>query len=102
MNPHGVGYSGGRTVHAAVVCDCCQVEFEWVGPPEQRGLSHSCRYCECHSTSTMDAELAMLREHNQRLPRLVAKAREMTRNAMDYVRRRDRLDDERKEQVPVT
>lgn len=85
MNPYGVGYSGDTVAEYPLECPCCRTEFIWKGPPGARYDGHRCGPCREHSDATVEDELVKLREHDQRLPGLVDKAREITRSAMRKV-----------------
>jgi transcription elongation factor Elf1 len=82
-NPYGVGYSGERVVDRTSVCPCCGAEHAWLASPEMQtqALVPPCKACEKHDFSNPDTELIALREHQQRLPALLAKAREVARTA---------------------
>lgn len=85
MNPYGVGYSGDTVNEYPLECPCCRTEFVWKGPTRARYEGHRCGPCLDHRDDAVEDELVKLREHDQRLPGLVGKAREMTRSAMRKV-----------------
>lgn len=80
-NPFGVGVSGALVTNVKSICPCCGAEHVWPASPEMRAQKPPCRPCERHDLTMPDTELVALREHQQRLPALLAKARDMTREA---------------------
>lgn len=98
-NPYGVGYSGAQIVERKLTCPCCRTEFLWEGPEKLQRQLHTCTPCERHSRTTLAEELETLREHDQRLPNLVDKARDMARNAHRELADRKQMDAERRAQV---
>ncbi len=99
QNPHGVGYSGAQVVERKLTCPCCRTEFVWEGPEKLAKQQHTCTPCERHSYTPLSEELETLREHDQRLPGLVDKARGMARNAQRELAGRKQMDAERRAQV---
>lgn len=78
-NPYGVGVSGHDRRTESRLCGCCGAEFVWTGTRESYAWDNRCNPCARHKADSPDAELAMLRDHNERLPAAVQKARAMTR-----------------------
>lgn len=81
MNPYAVGYSGEQVAEVKTSCPCCHAEHAWRASPQMLGQTPPCKACESHDLTTPAGELAALREHQQRLPELVAIARRITREA---------------------
>lgn len=83
MNPYGVGRSGATVRDYIATCECCEIEFMVQAPGSQEHHLKRCDQCVGHKLEgTADQQLAAFREHHNRYPAVVAKAREMTREAM--------------------
>lgn len=81
MNPHGVGASGGGAKDVTSICPCCGAEHVWRAGPQMLGMRPPCSNCKRHDLSTPEGEIVALREHHERLPRLLEKARQAAREA---------------------
>jgi hypothetical protein len=83
MNPYAVGHAGATVRDYATTCECCEIEFVVRAPTGQTPHPKRCDHCVGHELEgTADQQRTALREHHNRYPDVVAKARKMTREAM--------------------
>jgi hypothetical protein len=83
MNPFAVGYTGETVQDHRATCECCRIEFIFRAPESQKHHRKRCDHCADHELEgTTDQQLAAFGEHHNRYPAVVAKAREMAREAM--------------------
>jgi hypothetical protein len=91
MNPFAVGYTGETLQDHRATCECCRIEFVFRAPASQKHRRKRCDHCADHQLEgTTDQQLAAFREHHNRYPAVVAKAREMAREAMSAKERAER------------
>jgi hypothetical protein len=91
MNPYAVGHTGATVRPYPATCECCEIEFIVQAPASQHHHPKRCDHCLDHKLDgTTDQQLAALREHQDRYPAEVAKARKMTREAMAAKERAER------------
>jgi hypothetical protein len=83
MNPFGVRHSGATVRPYPATCECCSIEFIVLAPESHPLHQRRCEPCRDHNPDgTQDEQLTAFREHHNRYPAEVAKARKMTREAM--------------------
>jgi hypothetical protein len=83
MNPYAVGHAGATVREYPATCECCKIEFIVRAPTSQTRHAKRCDHCVDHELEgTADQQLTAFREHHNRYPHVVAKARKMTREAM--------------------
>jgi hypothetical protein len=83
MNPFGVRHRGATVRPYPATCECCRIEFIVLAPESHPHHQKRCEHCRDHKPEgTTDEQLTAFREHHNRYPAEIAKARKMTREAM--------------------
>ena len=100
MNPYSVGHTGATVRDYLATCQCCEIEFIVRAPASQKHHPKRCDHCVDHQLEgTTDQQLTAFREHHNRYPAEVAKARKMTREAMAAKERAELERDSSRERV---